>query len=66
MDMSELTINTSDLLTLSEAAEILKVSRPTVYNLIEKYQLHPVLIGRNRYLLRSEVEALDIAKNKND
>lgn len=58
MGMLELTINTPDLLTLSEAAKILSVSRPTIYNLIAKNHLHPVVIGRNRYLLRSEVEGL--------
>lgn len=56
--MDELTIKTSNLLTFSEAARILKISRPTLYNLVAKVQLHPVLIGRNRYLLRSEVERL--------
>ncbi len=58
MDMADLSIQTNDLVTFSEAAEILGVSRPTVYNMIERYQLHPVMIGRNRYLLRTEVENL--------
>ena len=56
MGMEELTITTNDLITFTEAAKILKVSRPTLYNLVSKAQLHPVVIGRNRYLLRSEVE----------
>lgn len=56
--MLDLTISTHDLVTLSEAAKMLGVSRPTVYNFIAKYQLHPIVIGRNRYLLRSEVERL--------
>jgi excisionase family DNA binding protein len=58
MDMSDLTIKTNDLVTFTEAARILDVSRPTIYNLVLKQQLHPVLIGRNRYLLRTEIEAL--------
>ena len=51
-----ITIKTKDLLTFTEAAFILKVSRPTLYSWIKKQRLHPVLIGRNRYLLREEVE----------
>ena len=58
MDMGELTIKTNDLVTFTEAAKMLSVSRPTVYNMVVKEQLHPVSIGRNRYLLRTEVEAL--------
>ena len=58
MNMERLSIRTDDLVTCNKAAEILGVSRPTVYNMIERYQLHPVLIGRNRYLLRAEVERL--------
>lgn len=58
MGMEELTIKTNDLVTFTEAAKILSISRPTLYNLVLKAQLHPILIGRNRYLLRSEVEGL--------
>lgn len=58
MDMDELTIKVKDLLTFSEAAKILKISRPTLYNLVSRETLHPVLIGRNRYLLRAEIENL--------
>ncbi len=58
MDMTELTIQTNDLVTFTEAAKLLGVSRPTVYNLVSKEQLHPVIIGRNRYLLRTEIEGL--------
>ena len=58
MDMNDLTIKTADLVTFAEAAKLLQVSRPTVYNLVTKEQLHPVLIGRNRYLLRSEIKGL--------
>jgi len=58
MDMIRLTINTNDLVTFAEAAKILGVSRPTVYNLVIREQLHPVAIGSNRYLSRNEVESL--------
>ena len=58
MDMEELTIKTEDLMNMRDAAKSLGISRPTLYNRIKQNQLHPVLIGRNRYLLRSEVMAL--------
>ncbi len=58
MNMDELTIKTDSLLTFSEGAKILGVSRPTLYNLVGKQALHPVVIGRNRYLLRTEIEQL--------
>ena len=56
--MEEITLEVNNLLTFTRAAEMLSVSRPTVYNLVNKNQLHPVVIGRNRYLLRHEVERL--------
>lgn len=58
MDMTELSIHTSDLVTFTEAAQMLQVSRPTIYNLVLKNKLHPVVIGSNRYLLRTEIERL--------
>ena len=64
MDMDELTIKTNDLLTFTEAAKILGVSRPTLYNLVVKEELHPVVIGRNRYLLRTEIEGLKSESSK--
>ena len=58
MTMDELTIKTNDLLTFTEAAKILMISRPTLYKLIKKGILHTVSIGNNRYLMRVEVERL--------
>lgn len=57
-DMAELTLNVENLVTFAQAAEELGVSRPTVYNLVEKYRLHPVAIGKNKFILREELEAL--------
>ena len=54
--MAEIILKSDDLLDFTEAASILGVSRPTIYNLIAKYKLHPVTIGRNRYLLRDELQ----------
>jgi transposase len=59
--MAEMTLKPEDLVTLSDAAKILNISRPSVYNWITKYNLNPVVIGNNRYLLRSELEMI---KNK--
>ncbi len=56
--MEEITLEVSNLLNFTKAAEMLGVSRPTVYNLINRHQLHPILIGHNRYLLRDEVERI--------
>ena len=60
--MEELVIRTPDLVNFTEAAKMLGVSRPTIYNLIEKQRLHIVAFGRNRYLLRTELEKF--ANNK--
>ena len=56
--MAEITLNVQNLINFTEAAEILQVSRPTVYNLVARFKLYPVAIGRNRYLLREDVEQL--------
>ena len=38
----------NDLLTIDEAAERLRVSRWTIYNLIRSNRLHTIRIGRRR------------------
>ena len=56
--MTELTIRTDDLMTFADAATALGVSRPTIYNFVRRYTLHPVSISTNRYLLKTEIDEL--------
>ena len=58
--MTELTLKIENLVTFTEASRRLGVSRSTVYNMVVRYKLHPVAIGRNRYLLSNEVELLKV------
>jgi excisionase family DNA binding protein len=46
----------TDLLTVQEVAEGLRISRWTVYQLIRSGQLESVKIGRRRLLLQSSLE----------
>ncbi|MBA7466221.1 hypothetical protein ES707_01398 [subsurface metagenome] len=62
--MPEIKLQTNDLVSFSEAARLLKVVRMTIYNMIEREELHPFYIGQNRYLFREEVEKLANAKSK--
>ena len=57
--MSELTAYKPDeLVNLSQAAEILDVSYPTVFALMYRGELEPVKIADRQYLLKVEVENL--------
>jgi len=56
--MTEIIIQVDNLVTFTDAAKELGVVRATVYNLVAKNKLHPVLIGNNRYILRNELELL--------
>ena len=56
--MAEITLNVQNLIGFTQAAKILRVSRATIYNLVARNKLHPVAIGRNRYLLYEELESL--------
>ena len=60
--MDEIIITTPDLVTFGEAAEILKVSRPTIYNLVKRCKLTPLRIGRNQYLFKKHVEGIKNGK----
>lgn len=46
--------------TIKEATEILRISKPTIYALIDRGELHPLKkkIGKRVYFDRKEVEAL--------
>lgn len=56
--VSEIRLQVSNLLNYSEAARILRVTRATIYAMIERGELHPFAIADRRYLLREEVERL--------
>jgi len=56
--MSEIRLQVSNLLNYSEAAHLLKVTRVTIYAIVKRGELHPVVIADRRYLLKKEVERL--------
>ncbi len=55
-------IEVPELVTFSEAAEILGYSRPSLYYMVETGRLHRIDIGGSPYLPRVEVEALKKTK----
>jgi len=59
----EVTIRTEDLINYSDAAKTLGVSRVTLYAIIKRGKLHPVAVGRNRFLQKQEVEKLKAERN---
>jgi len=61
--MPEIKLQTDDLMSYSEAARTLRVTRVTIYAMIERGELHPLAIADRRYLLREEVERVERIKN---
>jgi excisionase family DNA binding protein len=56
--MTEIRLQTEDLISYSEAARILKITRATLYAWIQKGLLHPFKIADRRYLHRDQVESM--------
>jgi len=56
--MPEIKLQTDDLISFSEAARLLKVTRVTIYAMIRRGQLTPLAIADRRYLLKNEVNQL--------
>lgn len=56
--MPEIKFNSDDVLTVTAAAKILKVSRRTIYNWIDEDKIQRVIFGGNTYIPKSEVERL--------
>ena len=52
-----------DLINLSQAAEILGVSYPTVFALIDRGELEPVKIADRQYLVKGDVEMLRMRRS---
>jgi excisionase family DNA binding protein len=48
----------NNFINFSQAAEILNVSRPTIYAMIERGELHPIQIADRQYLKRDEVDTI--------
>lgn len=52
-----------ELINLSQAAELLSVSYPTVFALIERGELETVKIADRQYLVKADVEELKRRRN---
>jgi excisionase family DNA binding protein len=48
-------VTLQELVNFSEAAQLLGVSRPTIYDWIKKGRLHPIRLADRRFLAKSEV-----------
>ena len=64
--MSRNTLHYTELVSVAEAAELLRVSRVTVHRWIEKDKLTAVRIGSSRFVLKREVEEICTARDGND
>jgi excisionase family DNA binding protein len=60
--MPDIKLSTDSLLNFSEAARLLKVTRVTIYAMINRGELHVVAIADRRYLLKEEVLTLQMAR----
>ena len=63
--MPEIKMQTDDLINFSEAARLLKVTRTTIYAMIQRGELHPFGIAGRRYLFKEEIEGLIDEKYSN-
>lgn len=53
----------NNLINFSQAAELLGVSRPTIYAMVERGELHPTQIADRQYIKIEEVESLKAPLN---
>lgn len=60
--MSEIRLVVSNLMSYSDAARLLHVSRQTIYAMIDRGELRPIAIAERRYLLKEEVERLQMQR----
>lgn len=51
-------VHSGDLLSVAEAAELLRVSKVTVHRWIERDKLTAIRIGKSRFVLKKEVEEI--------
>jgi len=56
--MSNIKISARDVVTVSEAAKLLEVTRVTIYRWIAANKIVSILFGRNRAIPRSEIDRI--------
>ena len=56
--MAEVKLQIENILTYQQAAALLGVSRPTIYLLIRKGELHSLQIAGRHFLMKEEVQRL--------
>ena len=64
--MSSNNLHFTDLLSVSEAAELCRVSRITVHRWIQRGKLDTVHIGKSRFVLKRDIEGICAARDGAD
>jgi len=55
-------ISPDDILSIEQTAAILDVTRTTIYNMIERGDLHPIIVAERQCFDRREVERLKASR----
>lgn len=63
--MAEIRLKVENILTYEGAAKLIGVSRPTIYLMIGRRELHPLEIGGRHFLMKEEVERLKMGRAAN-
>ena len=64
--MASNNLHWTDLLSVTEAAELCHVSRVTIHRWIQRGRLNAVQIGKSRFLLKRDIESICAAQDGTD
>jgi len=56
--MEEISLKVNNLMNFSQAAEYLGITRQSIHNYVRRGKLHPISIGKSRFLLVEELDRL--------
>lgn len=62
----EIKVNTDDLKTIDEAADLMAVYRTTVYRWLEEKRLSGIVIGGKTFIHKSEIERINKERNNGE
>lgn len=57
-DINKFTVTTDDVLSISQAAKALNITRMTIYRWLHAGKIIAIKLGSERYILKTEIERI--------